>query len=668
MVHEQTLDVVFGGEMDGRTLSTSLTHGKPVQGEIYIVSATESQQTLVAATESAAQSQLQSATAVNPSTAGSLTAASASSLEASFGSFFQMWSRSATVSMADSYGQVAEFCPSSNTSAYVALGAGTALYSSSQPSAVQRFQTTSKLKLLLVVTMIDGCYSEFIDKCSTATFIMAGLCACVMVSLFLLPVFKPRECPGAQFNILVTIVIVLVMLIGLMWIGQTSTWHRDAADDLMHQLVWSMDTLLLASLQASIKMVKEAHNTWSFTGAPASSLFRMNSWSTELLEDYHDSTALSMLRYGTASGLEQSVNSTSNGVRVLSRNFYGSPENACLRAYYKDGVTTDGTADVCHYDPRFTTWYETGLGSKKDGAGYPQVVSNFYSIGDSGKLGMGVVTRCERGDFVGTWAAEFTLDSVGGFLQQLKNGLHGTLFIASADETGVQDGLLIAASNASMEHITQCSYSGDPFVSSAAVALYEINNNTFFNLSNRQVLRGHNLVTKDTANITSGLLNVASISRGQLYYRIEHLFNWIFSGAAIALTVLLAMNYRQARRRQSAVAELLPFAEEDEEETQAEEELLVALVEEQVMSLETLLRKKFINKSPNSSPQEVVTAVSEGMRSLAARFLRNTKKGLNLTTQIDLMLLEMSWIFVRFNLSAKSVWITYKKGPFMFQS
>ena len=34
----------------------------------------------------------------------------------------------------------------------------------------------------------------------------------------------------------------------------------------MHQLVKSMDTQLLSSLQASIKMVKEAHNTWSFIG------------------------------------------------------------------------------------------------------------------------------------------------------------------------------------------------------------------------------------------------------------------------------------------------------------------------------------------------------------------------------------------------------------------
>merc|ERR1740117_2005491 len=147
-----------------------------------------------------------------------------------------------------------------------------------------------------------------------------------------------------------------------------------------------MDTLLLASLQASIKLVKEAHNMWSFTGAPASTLSSMNAWSTELMADYYSSTKLSMLRYGTASGLEQSVNTTTDGVRVLSRNFYGSADTACLRSYYTDGTTTDGTADHCHYDPRHTDWYETGLESKQDGSEYPVVVGTFYAIGDSTRL------------------------------------------------------------------------------------------------------------------------------------------------------------------------------------------------------------------------------------------------------------------------------------------
>ena len=136
----------------------------------------------------------------------------------------------------------------------------------------------------------------------------------------------------------------------------------------------------------------------------------MNTWSTELMADYYLSTKLSMLRYGTTSGLEQSVNATTDGIRVLKQNFYGGTNTACLTSYYTDGTTTDGTADNCHYDPRYTDWYETALGSAKDGSDYPavifrfhkpqrkmrscQVVGNFYGI-DAGtthsRLGMGVV-------------------------------------------------------------------------------------------------------------------------------------------------------------------------------------------------------------------------------------------------------------------------------------
>ena len=117
-----------------------------------------------------------------------------------------------------------------------------------------------------VTALAENSYAEFIDKCTTVTFATAALCACVLVTIFLLPVMAPRNCPGIFFNVLITSAIVLVTITSLMWIGQTATWHRDAVDDLMQQLVRSMDTQLLASLQASIKLVKEAHNMWSFTG------------------------------------------------------------------------------------------------------------------------------------------------------------------------------------------------------------------------------------------------------------------------------------------------------------------------------------------------------------------------------------------------------------------
>ena len=194
-----------------------------------------------------------------------------------------MWSRSASVPMADSYGQVATRCPSSTSSAYIALGASDALYSSTQSSSLQQFHTETSIRLMLVsaqlpqymshlwvlcfglkpftscvcpcatclldvvhsyystlgqvVTLTEGSYSDFVDKCSAATFAAASLCACALITLFLLPVTMPRSCPGTCFNYLVISAIALVTLIGVLWIGQTATYHRDAADDLMHQLV-----------------------------------------------------------------------------------------------------------------------------------------------------------------------------------------------------------------------------------------------------------------------------------------------------------------------------------------------------------------------------------------------------------------------------------------------
>ena len=136
---------------------------------------------------------------------------------------------------------------------------------------------------------------------------------------------------------------------------------------------------------------------------------------------------------------------------------------------------------------------------------------------------------------------------------------------------------------------------GNSFISDAAGAIYEKYNNTFSDASNRVVLRDHNIVTTMTANITSGLVNVASLSRyvspqpnsftaqltdlagadhrGQLYSKIESMSNLIFSVAAIGLTILLSLSYRQARRRKCAHedADLLHeqvSSSEDEEEVE----------------------------------------------------------------------------------------------------
>ena len=148
MLHEATLDAVFGAELDGRTLSIHLAKGKPVRGEIYVVSTTDSVDTLVASTE--AYDTLESSSNVDPASAGGLTGSSAASLQSSFGSFSTQWERSVSVSVAESYGQVAHRCPSDTSRAYIAID--DEFLSSKPSSSLQRLEAGNTTLQLLVVT------------------------------------------------------------------------------------------------------------------------------------------------------------------------------------------------------------------------------------------------------------------------------------------------------------------------------------------------------------------------------------------------------------------------------------------------------------------------------------------------------------------------------------
>jgi hypothetical protein len=154
MVHATTQNAIFGGELDGRTLSQKLVAGKPVEGEIYVVSVDNAGvETLLAATEASVHSHL-IRIRVDPDSVGGLTGSSASSVEQSLGSWSSLWSRSESVLMAESYGYVSHRCPSNTTGSYVAISGGNGYLSGdfSQKSAtsLQRFNTFSGLQLVLV--------------------------------------------------------------------------------------------------------------------------------------------------------------------------------------------------------------------------------------------------------------------------------------------------------------------------------------------------------------------------------------------------------------------------------------------------------------------------------------------------------------------------------------
>ena len=230
---------------------------------------------------------------------------------------------------------------------------------------------------------------------------------------------------------------------------------------------------------------------------------------------------------------------------------------------------------------------------------------------------------------------------------------------------------------------------GNSFISDAAGAIYKKYNNTFSDASNLIVLRDHNIVTTMTANITSGLINVASLSRymspqpnsftaqltdlaganhrGQLYSKVESLHNQIFSVASIGLTILLSLSYRQARRRKCAHEDAGLLHEQVSSSEDDEELEIDNVVREQVQQLESFIKERCMRNSPDSSVEEIDVAVSEKMRILAVQFLRNTRKGLNLTVQISLLLLEAEWIFIKLNLRSRYIWTLYKKGEILAQ-
>ena len=148
MVHQTGNNIVVGGEIDGRTLSTWLSKGKPVEGEVYLVSTSNSEETLIASTEASVQAQLWSATAVDPGTVGGLTGSSAQALQSQLGTFTSLWLNSESASIADAHGLVTQHCPSAASTAYIAIGPEKQLFSSQPASAIQRFNTSSMLQLL----------------------------------------------------------------------------------------------------------------------------------------------------------------------------------------------------------------------------------------------------------------------------------------------------------------------------------------------------------------------------------------------------------------------------------------------------------------------------------------------------------------------------------------
>ena len=267
MVHESTSNAVFGGELDGRTLRSHLNKGKPVEGEIYVVATGSSGETLLTSTEASVQAQLNSTIAVDPASVGGLTGSSASTLQTTLNTFTNLWLRSTTVSMADTYGQVSSRCPSSTTAAYIALDNGKDLFSDQPSTSLQRYQTSDQSQLLLVNALHNDAYIDFISWCSVMTIILSTVATSLLILLFITTML------GTLTHLRLGLIGAAVVLYGcifVMWLVYVTTSHRSAVEDLTLQLTHAMDSLPNAALQDSLKLAKQAFQTWYFTGAPTS--------------------------------------------------------------------------------------------------------------------------------------------------------------------------------------------------------------------------------------------------------------------------------------------------------------------------------------------------------------------------------------------------------------
>ena len=91
--------------------------------------------------------------------------------------------------------------------------------------------------------------------------------------------------------------------------------------------------------------------------------------------------------------------------------------------------------------------------------------------------------------------------------------------------------------------------------------------------------------------------------RGQLYSKVETMFNCMFSIAAIGLTMLLAMSYRQAHRRRCALedADLLQKGEEGTSKDDGANKNLASAVREQVHANSMLGLDPMTNMSAGGS-------------------------------------------------------------------
>ena len=146
---------------------------------------------------------------------------------------------------------------------------------------------------------------------------------------------------ASQTRLVTGLCIVLMLIPDCSLISYTPTEHQDAVADFSNQVSTSIGTTLVMMVHSSNNITQQTSSVWLFTGAAVSDLSSLNSWTTELLEDFHTNSQIATLRFATSDGSEQSVNWTASGMGVLSRNSTSATsEEGCMKYYLADGITS----------------------------------------------------------------------------------------------------------------------------------------------------------------------------------------------------------------------------------------------------------------------------------------------------------------------------------------
>lgn len=225
---------------------------------------------------------------------------------------------------------------------------------------------------------------------------------------------------------------------------------------------------------------------------------------------------------------------------------------------------------------------------------------------------------------------------------------------------GKQDGYLLVSSDSSTSSVQLCSSSDSAFISDAAAQIYSSYNHSFSGtMQDAALITGHNIVATHGAALSTSttgeyMLNVASLSRGQLYWKFDCMCDLMFVMTILTVTSLIVytntISKRAECRRNDETLQRLCGPEQCNNGTSIKDHIeeLRLSVNDHVMALECKVRDTVKQANENKLKLQSVdvqeAAVSARMRELAVVFMQDGKCGQNPITRVELEILSNTMI------------------------